>query len=99
MARHLRIAVSIFFGVLCATYCVLWVMDRWRFDGIGGGQITYSPAPGATIVVLPYWCIALIAGMFAIRPWRGPLQFSLRTLLIATTLVAVVLGLAVWAGR
>jgi hypothetical protein len=30
---------------------------------------------------------------------RLPFRFSIRTLLIATTLVAVVLGLAVWAGR
>ncbi|MGE3639690.1 MAG: hypothetical protein AB7G28_14140 [Pirellulales bacterium] len=29
--------------------------------------------------------------------WR--MNFSLRTLLVATTLVAVVLGIAVWAGR
>jgi len=31
-------------------------------------------------------------------PWLKP-SFSLRTLLIATTLVAVVLGLIVWAAR
>jgi hypothetical protein len=30
---------------------------------------------------------------------RLPSRFSLRSLLIATTLLAVVLGLAVWAGR
>jgi hypothetical protein len=31
--------------------------------------------------------------------WRLRLKFSLRTLLIATTLVAVLLGLIVWATR
>ena len=33
-----------------------------------------------------------------VRP-RLPRRFSLRTMLIATTLVAVVLGLAAWVGR
>jgi hypothetical protein len=47
-------------------------------------------------LTIPYWfallCV-LCAGVVAWPTYR----FSLRTLLIATTLVAVVLGLAVWA--
>jgi hypothetical protein len=55
----------------------------------------WNHAQGFFEVQLPDWllllaCAGLIAGPF-IRP-----RFSLRTLLIATTLVAVVLGLMVW---
>jgi hypothetical protein len=45
---------------------------------------------------LPMAACALVAA-FASAPWSR--RFSLRTMLIATTLVAIVLGLAVWAGR
>ena len=47
----------------------------------------------------PYWLAVLLVGMSASLPWLSllPKRFSLRTLLIATTLVAVVLGLIVWA--
>jgi hypothetical protein len=46
-------------------------------------------------VTAPLWLIAtasVVTSVFAWIPWR----FSLRTLLIATTLVAVGLGLVVW---
>jgi hypothetical protein len=44
------------------------------------------------------WVLA--AGTLAAFPWaESKWQFSLRTLLIVTTLVAVVLGLVVWAAR
>jgi hypothetical protein len=48
-------------------------------------------------LVCPHWFPALISGFMAIFVGTRPrLRFSLRTLLIATTLVAVVLGLIVW---
>ena len=54
---------------------------------------------GATILV-PMWFPLFVAVGFAATPWfRWPKKFSLRTLLIATTLVAVVLGLIVYAIR
>jgi hypothetical protein len=44
----------------------------------------------------PYWLLALASAFTAALPWKPwKWKFSLRTLLIATTLVAVVLGLAV----
>jgi hypothetical protein len=46
----------------------------------------------------PHWFLALTTGAIATIPWK-PWKFSLRTLLIATTLVAVVLGLIVWHSR
>ncbi len=45
-----------------------------------------------------YWLLTSIPLGIAALPWL-PCRFSLRTLLIATTLVAVALGLVVWATR
>ena len=55
--------------------------------------------PTSLLIVWPYWFGVLLVGTFAIVPWIRQLRwkFSLRTLLIATTLAGVVLGLAVWA--
>jgi hypothetical protein len=51
-------------------------------------------------LALPYWFVVATPAVVAIAPWiRCSKQFSLRTLLIATTLVAVVLGLVVWTVR
>jgi hypothetical protein len=51
-------------------------------------------------VIVPYWCLTLICGIVGAVPWiRWKLRFSLRTLLIATTLVAVALGLIAWLGN
>ena len=53
-------------------------------------------------LVAPIWgfCIAAFAIAFAsVAPWQRAASYSVRTMLIATTLVAVVLGLGVWLGR
>ncbi len=49
---------------------------------------------GAVEIEFPYWFATVVGGLFAAAPWI-PWRFSLRTLLIATTLVAVMLGLIV----
>jgi len=48
-----------------------------------------------------HWLAAILFAVLAALPWVHKLRFrfSLRTLLTATTLVAVVLGLVVWAVR
>ena len=51
-----------------------------------------------SIVSTPYWFLVLISATIAAMPWLR-WRFSLRTLLIATSLVAVVLGLILWAYR
>jgi hypothetical protein len=48
-------------------------------------------------VIVPHWFALVAAGSLSAAPWFR-LRFSLRTLLIATTLIAVVLGLFVWLG-
>ena len=47
---------------------------------------------------IPFWFLTALAGVMTALPWvnRIAWRFSLRTLLIATTLVAVVLGLVVY---
>jgi hypothetical protein len=45
---------------------------------------------------IPHWFAVALAATLAATPWLY-WRFSLRTLLFATTLVAVVLGLIVWA--
>ena len=64
----------------------------------GGIQV---PACGSLLSIVPiqfganHSCVARDCGVAPWLRWR----FSLRTLLIATTLVAVVLGLIVWSVR
>jgi hypothetical protein len=49
---------------------------------------------------VPYWFLVTIPALCAALPWlRQRKRFSLRTLLFATTVVAVVLGFAVYAMR
>jgi hypothetical protein len=50
---------------------------------------------GQQAVAIPYAVLCILFGLAAVLPFART-QFSVRTLLIATTLVAVVLGLGVW---
>ena len=54
-----------------------------------------------TVLYMPHWFPVLVAATLASVPWIHKLRFSfsLRALLIATTVVAVALGLAVYAAR
>ncbi len=47
--------------------------------------------PQSSGLAVPYWLIAASTAALAVAPWL-PWRYSLRTLLIATTLIAVVLG-------
>jgi hypothetical protein len=58
----------------------------------------YRPLAWHRGITLPHWCLILIASALAAVPWLR-WRFSLRTLLIATTLIAVVLGIIVWMSR
>ena len=52
-------------------------------------------------LAIPHWFFLVVSFAFAIVPWVRQLKwrFSLRTLLIATTLVAVILGAIVYAAK
>ena len=61
-------------------------------------------AAGFWIVIIPHWFPAVIFASLATIPWlfywsRLQFKFSLRTLLIVTTLVAMILGLGAWLAR
>jgi hypothetical protein len=55
----------------------------------------WTSAAGVTRVLIPYSCIMPAIVTAALLPWLR-FRFSLRTLLIVTALVAVVLGITVW---
>ena len=61
----------------------------YSFLGFG-----YSPDKFWPIAIFPNWALTILLAIFATAPWIR-YRFSLRTLLIATTLVAVMLGLVV----
>jgi hypothetical protein len=55
----------------------------------------FTNSPRITIVRIPYWILLPPAAAFAFLA-STPTSFSLRTLFIATTLLALVLGLIAW---
>ena len=72
-----------------------------HFDGkittihVWNGKLTPRAGTGP---VIPYWPLVLVTSLLTVAPLIRR-RFSLRTLLIATTLVAVVLGAIVYAVR
>jgi hypothetical protein len=59
--------------------------------------VNYDLRANTPYVLIPLWELVLIFAGFGTVPWmRWTRRFSVRTLLIATTLVAVGLGLIVW---
>jgi len=71
--------------------------DEWLAAISEGDDIPWSAASKFGIIdggiLLPYWCGALLSAVLTIAPWLQ-LRFSLRTLLLATTLIAAILGAA-----
>jgi hypothetical protein len=58
----------------------------------------FKRKPSELRLDVPFWLVILTSATMGTTPWwRASRRFSLRTLLIAITLIAVVLGLAVWA--
>jgi hypothetical protein len=66
----------------------------WRNGGVLGFR--YYHDGWITALIAPHWLPALLSAALAVIPWISrSWRFSLRTLLIVTTLIAVVLGLMV----
>ena len=61
------------------------------------GNFQWSDAGGITTIQVPYWFVTPLVAAAACLPWIK--RFSLRTLLISTTLLAVLLGTMVWASK
>jgi hypothetical protein len=76
----------------------MYMVTRSTFETPEGATILISGAAVATLrgsgILVPYWCLMLLSGLAGIalqleRPWR----YTTRSLLIAFTFVAIVLGL------
>jgi hypothetical protein len=68
---------------------------RKYYEGLWG-RFGYLHDSGPT-VILPDWFLIIIFAALSAAAWLGwSNRFSLRTLLITTTLIAVLLGLVVW---
>jgi hypothetical protein len=90
-------------------YLIAGEISHWQFDTLGPSELSelddeptlsgwgfnlYWGVPSG--VVVPLWFLVFFSVSLAGLPWiHWPRRFTLRTLLIATTLVAVVLGLIV----
>jgi hypothetical protein len=62
---------------------------------IAGFQLTRDSV-GASLIAPYFFIVTAIAAIAAVPRLRWSKRFSLRTLLIATTLITVVLGIIVW---
>jgi hypothetical protein len=71
--------------------------DKWKQSIVRSSFIWENSAIGFHIRV-PHWSLVLILGSIGVLSWF-PRRFTLRALLIATTLVAVVLGVIAWATK
>src|SRR6476661_1986157 len=66
-----------------------------KFGDTSTSRFTWDNSRSYKRAGVPNWFAVLAATTLAVCPWLR-WRFTLRTLLIATTLVAVVLGLIVW---
>jgi hypothetical protein len=76
---------------------------EWAYKSVGGytssdGLFVWKRDSNSLHVAVAHWLIAIGAIMGGAVPWL-PFRFSLRTLFIAATLAAVVLGLIMWLAR
>jgi hypothetical protein len=63
------------------------------------GFKTYS-SPNFSMMFLPYWIVVLTSGSLAtVLRLRWPWRFTLRSLFIATTFLAALLGMIAWLDR
>ncbi len=71
------------------------MVNRWGFGAANEW--------GHCLYVIPHWFLVLLSAAFAYVPWlpwqKIRLRFSLRTMLIVTAVVCVLLGLVVWRTR
>ena len=74
--------------------------DSADFRKKGALGFAYQNDGFVTALIAPHWLPALLAAAFAVVAWCSrSWRFSIRTLFIATTLVAAVLGIVVWMSR
>jgi hypothetical protein len=80
-------------------------IDEWwrTFGGLYTSRVwgTFTYSNQLSAIFVPSWFLVTITATLGILPWTNRFsgRFSLRTLLIAITLVAIVLGAIVYAVR
>jgi hypothetical protein len=96
--RQVRLNESVQYNVPPFPIDSSWDAAQQGYWDVCGVQAMFSWT--AIGVVLPYWLIVLASGALAmaLRP-RWPPRFTLRSLFIATTFLAVVLGMIAWLDR
>ena len=70
--------------------------QRDSYESHPAPRFSWDYLPSGMHISMPTWLLCAFAMTLAVVPWLPLKRFSLRTLLIATTLVAVGLGLIVW---
>jgi hypothetical protein len=71
----------------------------FHMPGLAGFYYGAHPAGNRyTLLLLPLWFVALVAAIIGMLPWRR-FRFTLRTLLLAMTAIAALLGLVAWSIR
>jgi hypothetical protein len=84
-------------GKLYSKWRSIWRTLFPRRDVFGFALVVDSNNVG---IAVPHWFAALVTATLAWLPWAPwSKRFSLRTLLVATTLIAVVLGMAIYGIR
>ena len=93
---HFAVACLKPYAAIGRTYLSVVAGDAADWRKAGSLGFAYYRDGTVTALVMPHWLYALAFAVFAtILSTTQHYRFSLRTLLIATTLVAVVLGLIV----
>jgi hypothetical protein len=64
---------------------------QWHVERSILREFAWTSYPDGHKVIVPHWCLATICGVIAVAPWMR--RFSLRTLLIAMTLIAGLLAI------
>ena len=63
-------------------------------------KFNFAITPEGADIRVPYWCPVLLTGSVAAIPWiKRRCRFTLRSLFIAMTFLAVVLGMIAWLDR
>jgi hypothetical protein len=79
-----------------------WLLLNWPTNrGPADHWVFSNVKPNGFHIAVPHWFLIMVSATIAaipLAPWLR-LRFSLRTLLLATTLIAVVLGIIVWMSR
>jgi hypothetical protein len=83
-------------GVLADQSVGPWKVNSVQLDKRPTSAKEAFGGSGVVEFDLPHFVVALVCGAIGAVPWM-PWRFSLRTLLITTTVVAALLGAVVWA--